>query len=319
LAPRRSDWRTTLAVILPLGVVSLVLSPFWALPAAVVVFLGLALAVIGFKRIQTALTAKGFEDFNESAPFFLRGGLLVLIGQIYYTVKKPRTLGLWLFLELFGTALLISGLLIIKNVDPPPYPGYKKPEESAVAGAPVPGAAGRPAAGPAAPEVPRVTGDPVIDQALADLQNEQQPWKRGQAADRLAQMKPNEHRAVVAQRLADVAVGTNEFGRGEAARALAVWATPAQVPALIRCFRNGGTRDSAAKALRTVGPAAEKDVIPLVDDQDFGIRTDAMDVLKDIGTERSLPALQAVVDKNDLSDIGHARDAIAAIRARAGM
>jgi hypothetical protein len=47
------------------------------------------------------------------------------------------------------------------------------------------------------------------------------------------------------------------------------------------------------------------------------VRREAIDVLKDIGTRQSVPALQAVVDRNDGLNVGRARDAIAAIQARA--
>jgi hypothetical protein len=331
LAPRRSDWLTTLAVIVPLALVALVLSPFFALATGGVFLLGFTLMVVGFKRIQGVYSSKGLTDLNETAPFFLRGGLLVLISQIYYTWQRPKTLGLWLFLELFGIVFLVTGLLTAKIVDPPPYPGYRPPAQASAGGrpgsAPVAAGAGRYAAGPApgasaapaAPEVPRVTGDPEIDRALADLTDEKNPPNHSRGANRLAESRPDErYRAVVAQKLAEAAEGPVEFGRGESMKALETWATRAQVPALIRCFRNGGLRDKAARALRTVGQPAEKDVRGLLDDPDLGIREEAIGVLHDIGTEDSVPALQAVVDRNEAFTHDKARDAIATIRARAG-
>jgi hypothetical protein len=320
VAPRKTDWLITLLVVLPLLLVSLVLAPIFALATGVIFLLGFTLLVIGVKRMMVAFQAKGLRDWNDDLPFYLRGGLLVLIGQIYYTCQMPRVLGLWLFFELGGMAFLVTGVTIMSVIDPPLYPGHKPQTQAAQpAGPSMPNFPGQPPAGPGrpGPEVPRVTGDPEIDRALADLADERQPAHRGRGADRLAQMPPNQHRAVVAQKLAEVMTGANPFGRGEAARALKVWATPNEVPALVHCFREGGLRDAAGKALRTVGPPAEKQVLALLGDQDPGIRKDAIEVLKDIGTEQSLPALQAAVDSKEFFTSGPAAEAIAAIRSRA--
>jgi hypothetical protein len=320
VAPRKTDWLTTLAVIVPLALLAILLSPFFALAAGVVMLLGVTLLTVGIKRTVVAYQSKGLRDFNDTMPFFLRGGLLLLISQIYHVCKFPRVLGLWFFLEMFGIVLLVASFIIIDVVKPPLYPGEKP---AAVAGQP-PGVPGQPGGAPQpAPEVPRVTGDPEIDRALADVMDQRDVSKHHWGAARLAELKPNAPgrdpaiRPVVAAKLAELAVSDSPFGRGEAVQALQLWATPNEIPALMRCFREGGLRDRAGKALRTVGPAAEKEVLALVTDQDIGIRETAIDVLKDIGTEQSLPMLQMIADGNDGFTRRRAQDAVKAIKARA--
>ena len=111
--------------------------------------------------------------------------------------------------------------------------------------------------------------------------------------------------------------GKSEFGRGEAIRALGVWATANELPVLLRAFRDGGLREGAAKGIRTVGPAAEKEVIGLLNEPDVGVRQEAIAILAEIGTRQCVPALQAVMASNDAGTRDRARDAIAAIQARA--
>jgi hypothetical protein len=299
--------------------VSIALSPFFAVAAGVVLLLGVTLTTIGIKRTFNAYQAKGLQDFNDTAPWYMRGGLLLLISQIYHVCKYPKVLGLWFFLEWVGIALLVTGGVILDVVKPPLYPGEKPAPwgPAAVAGQPQ---------GPAqqAAQVPRITGDAEIDRALADVTDQRDISKHHWGAAKLAELKPNAPgrdpavRPVVAARLAELALSDSPFGRGEAVQALQLWATPKEIPALVRCFREGGLRDRAAKALIMLGPVAEKDVLPLMTDQDIGIRESAIDVLKEIGTEQSLPALQRIADGNDGFTKRRARDAVAAIRGRAG-
>ena len=322
VGPRKTDWFTTLAVLVPLTMLALLLSPFFALATGAVLLLGVTFLTVGIKRTVVAYQAKGLQDFNDTMPFYLRGGLLLLISQIYHVCKFPKVLGLWFFLEMFGILLLVASGIIIEVFNPPPYPGYKAAPLVAFAGQ-FPGVPGQPN-GPAqqAPEVPRLTGDPEIDRALADVMDERDVSKHHWGAARLAELKPNAPgrnpaiRPVVAAKLAELAVSDSPWGRGEAVRALEVWATPNEIPALIRCFREGLLRDHAGKALRTVGAPAENEVLALVDDQDLGIRMDAIDILKDIGTQQSLPTLQRIANSNDGFTNRRARQAVAAIKAR---
>ncbi len=194
--------------------------------------------------------------------------------------------------------------------------------------------------------VPRITGDSELDRALADVGADWPAWQNG--AGKLANMQPNAHRAVVAQKLAAQADATDRSKRHAMLRALVVWATPNEVPVLIkaldddnvfarhdvlnaigkfrdertlapvlRCFQEDATRGPAAQALRDMGAMAEKEVLALLDARDVGpLRRDVLDVLKDIGTQQSVPALQAVATGKDGALARSAREALKAIAAR---
>jgi HEAT repeat protein len=58
-------------------------------------------------------------------------------------------------------------------------------------------------------------------------------------------------------------------------------------------------RRPASKALRTMGPMAEAEVGKYLRHSDWGVQVEACKVLKQIGTRKSIPALQeAAADKN---------------------
>jgi HEAT repeat protein/PBS lyase HEAT-like repeat-containing protein len=196
---------------------------------------------------------------------------------------------------------------------------------------------------------PKVTGNPEIDDALADL-GDINPFTTPPAAKRLAAMKPKEHRAVVAQRLAALADAGDPHIRRPVVHALAVWATPKEMPTLVkalqhtdvftrrealkeigklrdkstiapivRCFQDFHTRAEAGAALRDLGPMAEKEVLTLMDQTDVFLKQAAIDVLRDIGTPASIPALNAALASNNIFLTDHARAALTAIETRAKM
>lgn len=286
-----------LLILGPPMVVSLVLSPLFPWAAMTAVSTGLWAGILGFVMSYRLFKKKGLDDEMDDA-------------------MHDRS-----FLETFGIAAVIGGIVAERahrGNNPAPAPAVVQQPN------PGPGVVEQPKPQPGqrpednAPAVPRLTGDRQIDVLLAQLGDEKQPINRMAAANTFGRMQPNEHRAVVAEKLAEVVVGANEFGRGEAARALIIWATPKQIPTLIRGLRNAGVRNAMGKSLRTVGSAAENDVLQLLGDQDIGIRREAVEILKDIGTRQSLPALQDLIDRNDFFTRQPAREAIAAIQARAG-
>jgi HEAT repeat protein len=157
---------------------------------------------------------------------------------------------------------------------------------------------------------------------------------------------PNQHRAVVAKRLVELAKQRGQHNRGPVLRALGTWGTVDEVPflaeialgkndpfgrkdaidalgklrepqslkTLIACFRDSGTRDAAEKAPRKFGPPAEPEVLPLLNE--MGIKREALRLLKDIGTQQSVPALQALVASNNFAFRAPAQEALNAIAAR---
>jgi HEAT repeat protein len=56
---------------------------------------------------------------------------------------------------------------------------------------------------------------------------------------------------------------------------------------------DNGDRIHASKALKEIGSAAEKEVAKYLTHQEWLVRLEACNILKEIGTRQSLPALQA--------------------------
>ena len=135
--------------------------------------------------------------------------------------------------------------------------------------------------------------------------------------------------------------------RTEAAAALATWGTPETVPALIGALTDGDSfvqqkametlaklkdpraagplaaclkadRHHAADCLKRFGPGAEEAVLPYLEDADGWVRLEAANVLREIGTARSLPALRQAAAGHDGLLPGAAKQAVAAIEQRGG-
>jgi hypothetical protein len=190
---------------------------------------------------------------------------------------------------------------------------------------------------------PRVTGDEALDQTLADLGDEKTVVA---AAGKLAGMKPNQHQAVVAQRLGDTLRTAPVYNRTALLRAMQKWATPTEVPLLlqlledkdintrnevlqvlgkvpderavrpvVRCFSEFQTTYHGELALIEMGSIAEKEVLPLATGPNRGLWVPALRVLKEIGTLHSVPTLQ-ILTKGDITVQDAAQQAVAAIYAR---
>jgi hypothetical protein len=328
------------AIIGPLGLLLLILSPFSGIAAVTAALLGLAVMIWAIYMMYRVFKKKGIVPAWDTVPFYLRGGAVLFYYQIKYAIQMPRLLGPWVFLQFYGMAMLLIGGIVKESVNPPPYPGWK----------PAPFVAPDPPRpiNPNPPEKvpPRVTGDPALDRALADLDGGD-PDACLRAAEKLARMQPNQHREVVAQKLAARADLPQLFARRLVVEALGVWATPNEAPTLIkclshedvptrqaalkvigkfrdertlapvvRCFRDAETRDQAEKALRDMGPMAEKEVLPFLNHQDVFVRQAAIRILRDIGTRQSVPALEAAAASDNVIVAMPAREALAAIAAR---
>ena len=152
----------------------------------------------------------------------------------------------------------------------------------------------------------------------------------------------------IAKALAAAAASTTGFPRASVAKALAVWATPAQEKDLIRLLSTGdfmvrgpaiqglakcptksaarvlvmelkelGSRAEASKALKTMKPEhLESEIIPLLSDKDVFTRGEAAKILQEVGTKNSLPALIKLRDSGQPFAENAAKDAIRAIELR---
>ena len=77
------------------------------------------------------------------------------------------------------------------------------------------------------------TEDLEMDRLLFDLEAVDGAIRKA-ATDRLVGMKPNQHRAVVAKKLAEQLSVVEPYAREPLIRELSVWATAAEVPSLIQ-------------------------------------------------------------------------------------
>ncbi len=289
--PRPIHGLIPLLIFTPVCGVLLILAPFYKIASQMTALAGTVVVIVAIVFVYRRGKAKGLNEELDAVPFYLRGGGSVFFYQVKFAFQFPRVLACWVFLEIFGIAVLVTGGVIFENTN---WAAKENPVKA-----------------PPPKVVEKVSGDSQLDKLLFDLED---PGKSQGAANKLAGMKPDEHQAEVAARLAKLTTAdTNNFVRKAAIKALGVWATPMEVPALVRCFGDFGARSEAAAALRTVGPEAEDAVLPLLKRRE--VVQDAIGVLKDIGTQKSVPDLQEIAATNGfLAD--PAREALAAIMAR---
>lgn len=194
--------------------------------------------------------------------------------------------------------------------------------------------------------------DPQMARIMEDLANRNPEISR-MAAQQLVRLRPDHHRATVARKLAEVMDSPDPWTRKTILDALAVWGTANEVPTLIkalgdehllirqaacdglvafpderaaaplvRCLMDFSTRRHAEKALRAMGPLAEKELLTVVhpNQRDVFFLQTAVGLLKDCGTPQSVPALEAIVASKNLSHEFHvkgvAQEALAAIARR---
>lgn len=91
------------------------------------------------------------------------------------------------------------------------------------------------------------------------------------------------------------------FVRREAMTTLGKLGDERAAEPLVKRMVDFGDRGTAAQALRQIGPKAEKAVLPLLEDRDWGVRMETCKILKEIGTAQSKAALEkATHDDNGL-------------------
>jgi HEAT repeat protein len=192
-----------------------------------------------------------------------------------------------------------------------------------------------------------------FEKTLADL-NSRDYWTRKAAVERVADMKPNDRRAEVARKLVELAEDENLFIRNLSVKALGAWGGTNEVPALIgalihkdpstrrealkvvgrfrdprtlepvtHCFRDTATRREAGDALREMGPMAEPNVLAILNEPDevglVFLKQDAIAVLTDIGTGKSVPTLREMLATENIHYkrlVEPARQALTAIDQR---
>jgi HEAT repeat protein len=160
-------------------------------------------------------------------------------------------------------------------------------------------------------------------------------------------MEPNQHREVVSKKLAERFDPGDGHTRNAIARALRVWGTPNEipvlidalrhpdrfgraaaldvigklkderaVPAVVACLVETGPEGEAIKALREIGPVAESALVPHLRHRVDHVSYAVVELLRNIGTQRSVPSLREVADDKSYPHRDLAKQAIAAIAAR---
>jgi HEAT repeat protein len=105
------------------------------------------------------------------------------------------------------------------------------------------------------------------------------------------------------------------FGRDhQIIQALEVIKDPASAPALAKGLKNFSWRANVSKILKDIGKEAEEAVIPYVGSKDGGIRLEAVRILKEIGTQKCLVALDTAGRRYGQKDRGFLNEAIAAYK-----
>ncbi len=191
----------------------------------------------------------------------------------------------------------------------------------------------------------KMSGDAALDKALAELAADD--GKRFRAAlATLNDVAVNEHRDVVAQHLAAQLSIAPVWKREHLMRALGRWGTAEEVPLLIqmladndintrnealqalgklkderaaapmvRCLLDLQTQYHAEQALKAMGPVAEKEVLAMLkQNKKTQDKIIAIRILAEIGTEQSVPDLEAASQSVELQSVS--RTALAAINAR---
>lgn len=282
--------------------------------------------------------------------YFLAFLVMWWIAQVKSASAKPKLLLPWIGLQLFSVLLCCGGMSTAVVGDrnrAANHPMFQQGAPPAQAGQ---GhhqqVAKNDIAAKAEDVVPVLTGNAELDKALADIDSNNEGRMRTGAA-MLNGMQPNEHRALVAKKLAAQVAGAKTHLRPPLIRALGVWSSTEDVPMLLRllqdsdtstrnevldvlgklgdergavaaaqCYLELSTRWHAERALKNLGPVAEKAVQAILNHPDKMMRGAAIRLLQDIGTQESIAALEAA-GTSDAFLRAPAQQAITAIRKRA--
>lgn len=212
-------------------------------------------------------------------------------------------------------------------------------------------AGGAPATAPARRGEPKPVTDPLLSQALIDLKSTNM-WARKKAVEDLGRAQPTaDTRDAVALALEPTLSDSDHWVRQGAIKAMGIWGTKESVPALLKIVKSDDvftrkaalealgklkdergvapvveglasihTRAEASKAIKDMGSIAETEVAKLLKGNDIWVRAEACKLLKEIGTDKSLPALQKIVNDTDIHVRVHvapsAKEAIRDIKER---
>lgn len=173
----------------------------------------------------------------------------------------------------------------------------------------------------------RPLDEPALDGVIADLKSADDRRVRD-ATTKLEQSIAAGRQSEVALLLEEQLDNKDNFSRQRAMRALVVWCTTENVPRLLQALdddfftvrwgayealarlkdpraampivkRFQKDRIKAAEALRGLGSIAEDAVVTLLDHKEWPIRNEACSILKDIGTEKTIAALENAARRDE--------------------
>jgi hypothetical protein len=151
----------------------------------------------------------------------------------------------------------------------------------------------------------KLPADRQLGQTLADVAGASKARSRA-ALQHLARLRPDEaSRAVVSKALNAPLLDPDAGIRDDALEAVRVWATPDNTATLLKLLgslhgerseSDARTGDRVAQALIAIGPGVEEAVAPLLRSSDALVRREACEILAEVGTEKSVPPLEAAGD-----------------------
>jgi HEAT repeat protein len=155
-------------------------------------------------------------------------------------------------------------------------------------------------AAPAPPPEPAQSPEKRLDRFLADLCASDRDWSKCFQALQGLSMMPviDNRRDEVAEVLNTYLKEQNYSARSSALRAASTWGTKGNASAIAELIKNPTDRARAARALRTLGPAAETAVIALLAEADVEVRVEACKLLSEIGGRESLAAVRQQLSKD---------------------
>ena len=187
-----------------------------------------------------------------------------------------------------------------------------------------------------------------IDKNLSDLEStDLQTRKQAVGRLRRAPLMPD-RRSEVAKAIEPLLQEEDMWVRGDAAKTLATWGGPENVPALLAALKNepefsgrwaildalkalkdpqaaeplarmvaeNKERGKAVETLKAIGPGAEDAVLPLLSSGEESVRSEACKILQVIATEKSVPKLRDLALRSPGWDKQEAREALNAMSLR---
>ncbi|MEZ5942638.1 MAG: HEAT repeat domain-containing protein [Planctomycetaceae bacterium] len=162
---------------------------------------------------------------------------------------------------------------------------------------------------PKAPEEP----DAEMAAEIAKCLDHQHNFIQSAAAQALTNWATNAEAAIIVDRVGDPNFTVATSMQKIVGRLKIIEASPV----LAEQLRNPSHRSSAGNALRAIGPAAEGDVMKVLEDRDWTVRMEACRILTEVGTETSVKKLEALASGDENNAVkSFAKRAVEAIQKR---